>query len=71
VQDTSPQGPAPATPRKPDADLRVQLKAQAPAPTLAQTLVAVPAVEAPAPASVATLAASAVPLYTLLSSLLS
>jgi hypothetical protein len=71
VQDTSPQGPAPATPGKADADLRVQLKAQAPAPTLVQTLFATPTVEAPAPAPVAILATPAVPLYTLLSTLLS
>lgn len=71
VQDTSPQGPAPATPGKADADLRVQLKAQAPPPTPAETLFAMPTVEAPAPVPVATLAAPAVPLYTLLSTLLS
>lgn len=70
VQDTSPQGPAPAAPGKADTDLRLQLKAQAPAPTLAQALFAAPAVAAPEPVPQAVPTASAVPLYTLLSSLL-
>ena len=71
VSDAAPQGPAPAAPGKADADLRVQLKAPAPVVAPAHAFLAAPFHAAPAVCSTAAPAASAVPLYTLLSTLLS
>ena len=61
--------PAPAAPASAD-DLRVQLKAPAPALTLAAARVASPPVAVTARGSAATPAAPGAPLYTLLSTLL-
>lgn len=70
VSDAAPEGPAPAAPGKADADLRVQLKAQGPAAAPAHALVATASEPTHAPSPTAAPAAPAVPLYTLLSSLL-
>lgn len=70
VSDAAPQTPAPAAPGKADADLRVQLKAPGPAAAPAHAFVATPSEAAQAPSPTAASAAPAVPLYTLLSTLL-
>lgn len=70
VSDAAPQGPAPAAPGKADADLRVQLKAPAPVAAPAHAFLAAPSEAAQAPSPTAAPAAPAVPLYTLLSTLL-
>lgn len=70
VEDAAPQGPAPAAPAKADTDLRVQLKAPGPAAAPAHALVAAPIQAAPTATPAAAPAAPAVPLYTLLSTLL-
>lgn len=71
VRDAAPQAPAPAAPGKADADLRVQLKAPGPVAALAHAPLATLADAAPVPSPTAAPAAPAVPLYTLLSTLLS
>lgn len=70
VSDAAPQGPAPAAPAKADAEVRVQLKAPGPVVAPAHALLAAPPEAAPAPSPSAAPAAPAVPLYTLLSTLL-
>lgn len=72
VSDAAPQGPPPAVPGKADVERQLQsasLLALAPVAAVPD-LAALPAAPAPPPPA-ADLAASAVPLYTLLSSLLS
>lgn len=70
VSDAKPQGPSPAVPGKADADPHSHLQAQALPPAPGGVADAVPAALAPAPSPTAAPAASAVPLYTLLSTLL-
>lgn len=72
VSDAAPQGPTPAVPGKADSERQLagaSLLALAPAAAV-PALAALPAAPAPPPPA-ADLAASAVPLYTLLSTLLS
>lgn len=70
IQDAAPPGPAPAAPAKGDGDLRAPFQASAPAPVAVSGRMALATVTS-APAATAAPTASPVPLYTLLSTLLS